>query len=209
MLDTAALVQGSQEWLLARAGSLGASRVHDAIAKTKTGWGASRANIAAELTVERLTGQPSPSFTNDAMRWGTTTEPDARNAYSFEQSVDVAQVGIIRHPLIEWTHASPDGLIGDDGLVEIKCPNSATHIETLRGGKIPAKYETQGLWQLACTGRHWVDFVSYDPRLPVAMQLFVKRLDRDDKRIAELEKQVAEFLAEVDAAVSDLLGRYS
>ena len=121
----------------------------------------------------------------------------------------MAQVGIIRHPTIEWTHCSPDGLIGETGLVEIKAPNSATHIETLRSLKIPERYVTQCLWQMACTGREWCDFVSYDDRLPVAMQLFVKRLDRDDKRIAELEKQVAEFLAEVDAAVSDLLGRYS
>lgn len=202
------LVQGSPEWLAARAGSLGASQIADAIAKTKTGWGASRANIKARLVAERLTGEPLDSFTNAAMQWGTDQEPNARIAYAFLEGHQVTECGLYLHPSIKGTHASPDGLVGDDGLVEIKCPNTATHIETLKGRVIPGKYQTQMLWQMACTGREWCDFVSFDPRMPEEMQLFVKRLERDDARIAELESLVADFLAEVDADVAELTETY-
>lgn len=198
------LIQGSQEWLAARAGSLGASRVADAIAKTKTGWGASRANLMAELIAERLTGQPAETFKNGAMQWGNDKEPDARAAYSFFADVDVTEIGIVRHPLIEGTHASPDGLVGDAGLVEIKCPNTATHIDMLLGQKVPAKYVTQMQWQMACTGRHWCDFVSFDPRMPEAMRLFVARVTRDETVIADLEREVSVFLAELAGKVAEL-----
>lgn len=202
------IVQGSPEWLAARAGSLGASQVADAIAKTKTGWGASRANIRARIVAERLTGQPMETFTNAAMVWGTEQEDNARTAYSFLHGHTVTQMGIALHPIIKGTHASPDGLIGDDGLVEIKAPQTATHIETLKNQTIPARYVTQMDWQMACTGRRWCDFVSFDPRLPEEMQLFVKRHHRDDARIAELESLVTEFLAEVDADVAALTAIY-
>ena len=202
------IVQGSPEWLAARAGSLGASQVADAIAKTKTGWGASRANIRARIVAERLTGQPMETFTNAAMVWGTEQEDNARTAYSFLHGHTVTQMGIALHPTINGTHASPDGLIGDDGLVEIKPPQTATHIETLKNQTIPARYVTQMDWQMACTGRRWCDFVSFDPRLPEEMQLFVKRHHRDDARIAELESLVTEFLAEVDADVAALTAIY-
>jgi putative phage-type endonuclease len=192
------LIQGSEEWRQARCGSLGASRVADALAKTKSGWGASRANLMAELIAERLTGVPAESFTNAAMQWGTVTEPDARAAYEFRHDVDVTQVGLVRHPAIAMTHASPDGMVGEDGLVEIKCPNTATHIETLLGASVPGKYVTQIQWQMACTGRAWCDFVSFDPRLPEEHRLFVHRIPRDEKFIGELERDVETFLAEVD-----------
>lgn len=205
-MDDAALIQGSEEWRLARVGSLGASRVADAIARTKSGWGASRKNLAAELVVERLTGVPAQSYTNDAMRWGTETEPQARDAYCFYRDVDVMEVGLIRHPYIKGTHASPDGLVGDDGLLEIKCPSSATHIETLLTKSIADKYVVQMQWQLACTGRAWCDFVSFDPRMPEDLRLFVRRVERDDKRIAELEALVREFLREVDDTLAALTG---
>lgn len=200
--------QGSQEWLAARAGSLGASQVADAIARTKSGWGASRANVMASLITERLTGKPAETYTNAAMAWGTQTEPDARAAYEFMRDVDVELVGIVKHPRIVGSHASPDGLVGDKGLIEIKCPSSSTHIETLLTGAIPGKYMTQMMWQMACTGREFCDHVSFDPRLPTSMQLWIKRVERDPKAISELEEQVQEFLAELDAKVKALREKY-
>jgi len=200
--------QGSPEWALARAGSLGASQVDDALAKTKTGWGASRANIRAKLVAERLTGLPQDTFSNAAMQWGVEQEDNARTAYSFLHGHSVAQIGIALHPIIKGTHASPDGLVGDVGLVEIKCPNTATHIDTLKAQAIPAKYATQMLWQMRCCEREWCDFVSFDPRMPEEMQLFVKRLHRDDNQISEIETAVIEFLAEVEADVLELTQIY-
>lgn len=202
------LVQGSQEWKLARCGSLGASRMADAIARTKTGYGASRANLMAELLVERLTGLPTEGFVSSAMQWGTEKEPEARAAYEFRSDFDVAQVGIIPHPTIAGTHASPDGLVGDDGLIEIKCPNTASHVETLLGDNITGKYITQMQWQMACTGRKWCDFVSFDPRMPGSMSLFVKRVHRDDAMISTLEAEVRKFLEELDSQVTELRQRY-
>lgn len=198
------IIQGSPEWHALRIGKVTASRVSDVVAKTKTGWGASRANYMAELIAERLTGEPADKFTNAAMAWGTEKEPDARAAYEFFRDAQVVEVAFIDHPAIGMTGASPDGLVGDHGLVEIKCPNTATHLDTLLTQTIPSKYVTQMLWQMACTGRQWCDFVSYDPRLPEAMSLFVKRVDRDDKLIASLEKDVAEFLAELDRKLAQL-----
>lgn len=202
------LIQGSDEWRAARAGSLGASQIHEALAKTKTGWGASRENIRARLVAERLTGAPLDSFTNEAMRWGTDHEPAAREAYSFVQGVSVVEVGLRKHPTLSGSHASPDGLVSDDGLVEIKCPNTATHIATLRGAPIADKYVKQMQWQMRVYDRRWCDFVSYDPRMPVEMQLHIARVDRDDAMLADMEAAVADFLAEVEAEVADLCGRY-
>lgn len=195
--------QRSEAWFQARLGRVTASRVADVIAKTKTGYSASRANYAAQLIAERLTGTVAESYSNAAMEWGTVTEPDARTAYEFFHE-PVVEVGFIEHPRIAMTGASPDGLVGTEGLVEIKCPNTATHLDTLLGQSIPGKYQAQMLWQMACTGRAWCDFISYDPRLPETMQLFVRRLERDDARIAELEAEVTAFLTEIDAKVSEL-----
>lgn len=202
------IVQGSPEWFAARLGRVTASRVADVIAKTKTGWGASRANYMAELVAERLTGERAPSFSNAAMQWGTDQEPNARAAYELRFDVDVAQVGFVSHPALEMAGASPDGLVGDVGLVEFKCPNTATHIDTLLGEPIASKYVAQMQWQMACTGRQWCDFVSFDPRLPESMTLFVQRIHRDAKFIGDLERSIAEFLGEVDAKVSELRARY-
>ncbi|MCB5173688.1 lambda exonuclease family protein [Microvirga lenta] len=202
------IVQGSAEWLAIRCGRITASRVADVIAKTKTGYGASRANYMAELIAERLTGEPAEKFSSPAMKWGTETEPDARIAYEFRTDATVEQVALVPHPAIPMTGASPDGLVGDDGLVEIKCPNTATHIDTLISQTVPGKYVTQMLWQMACTGRQWCDFVSFDPRMPEHMRLFVKRVHRDDLRIAELEAEVREFLAELDRRVDQLVALY-
>lgn len=203
------IIQGTPEWLQLRLGKVTASRVADVVARTKTGPSASRANYMAQLVAERLSGAVQESFTNAAMAWGTANEPEARDAYGFYVDADVVQVGFADHPRIAMTGASPDGLIGTDGLLELKCPNTSTHIETLLGGAVPAKYLTQMQWQMACTGRAWCDFASYDPRLPQSMRLFVKRVTRDDAMIALLEKQVVEFLAELDQTVAELQRRYS
>lgn len=199
------MIQGSDEWFEARLGKVTASRVADVVARTKAGWAASRSNYAAELIAERLTGQVAATYTNAVMQWGTEKEPDARAAYSFRCDVDVIEVGFVPHPTIAMSGASPDGLVGDDGLLEIKCPNTATHIDTLLGEPIAGKYEKQMMWQMACTGRRWCDFVSYDPRLPELMRLHIVRLHRDDQIIASLERHVREFLdAEVDAKITAL-----
>ncbi len=203
-MDTVGLVQGTDEWLQARLGKVTASRVTDVIAKTKKGWGASRANYAAELIAERLTGAAGDRYENAAMRHGTETEPQARAAYEFYLDHDVFEVGFVPHPTIIMAGASPDGLVGDDGLVEIKCPNTATHIETLLGGTLAAKYETQMDFQMACTGRQWCDWVSFDPRMPEDLRLFCVRRERDDKIVTELEQAVIDFLTELDETIAKL-----
>lgn len=200
--------QGSPEWHAYRCGKVTASRVADVIAKTKTGWGALRANYAAELVAERLTGQPAASFTSTAMQWGTDTEPQARAVYEVMTGLAVEQVGLVQHPTIAASCASPDGLVGPDGLVEIKCPNTATHIETLLSEAIPAKYITQMQWQMACAGRAWCDFVSFDPRMPGEMQLFVKRVPADAVMQAELAEAVSQFDGEVSRTVAQLTAKY-
>ena len=205
---TEEIVQGSDAWKALRLGKVTASRVADVVARTKTGPAASRANYMAQLIAERLTDTVAESYTNAAMQHGVDTEPEARAAYEFYQGVTVDQVAFVPHPKIDQAGASPDGLIGDDGLVEIKCPNTATHLETLLGQAVPAKYETQMQFQMACTGRKWCDFVSYDPRMPENMRLFIKRLSRDDKRIAELESEIAAFLLEMAVKLSELNSLY-
>lgn len=200
--------QGSPEWLAARLGKVTASRVADVIARTKSGYSAGRANYMAELLCERLTRVSPPCFMNDAMRWGTEMEPEARAAYCFRQDVDVEQVGFIDHPHISMSGASPDGLIGPKGMLEIKCPNTATHLDTLASGKPAGKYVTQMQWQMACAERDWCDFVSYDPRLPERMRYFVTRIPRDDAFIEATEAEVVAFLTELDARIADLEARY-
>ena len=207
-MDGENLIQRSEEWRLARCGSLGASQIHEALARTKSGWGASRANLRAALVAERLTGVPTEGYINAAMQHGIDTEPQARAAYSFFRDAEVVEVGLIRHPKIERSHASPDGLVGDGGMLELKCPNTATHIDTLLAGTIPDKYVIQALWQMACSGRQWVDFCSFDARLPERMRLFVKRIPRDEGRIAELETEVRTFLAEVESTLAELTKAY-
>jgi putative phage-type endonuclease len=202
------MIQGSDEWFAARCGKVTASRVADVIARTNSGPRASRANYAAELIAERLTGCTAPSFTNAAMQHGTACEPLARQAYQNRHGVLVVEVGFIDHPEIAMSGASPDGHIGHDGSLEIKCPNTATHLDTLLGEAIPAKYLTQMQWQMACSGRTWCDFVSFDPRLPENMQLYVERVPRDLSVILDLEQQVSEFLAEIDARVAALTDKF-
>jgi putative phage-type endonuclease len=197
--------QRSDAWFEARIGKVTASRVADVIAKTKTGYSATRDNYMAQLVCERLTGEKGESFTNAAMQHGTETEPLARISYEVSRNVLVDEVGFVPHPTIEMAGASPDGLVGDDGLLEIKCPNTATHIETLLSQTVPGKYNTQMQFQMACTGRQWCDFVSFDNRLPTELQLFVKRVPRDNVFIRLIEGEIVQFLAELDDKINKLM----
>lgn len=195
--------QRSAEWFAERCGKVTASRIVDVVGKTKSG---GRANYAAQLIAERLTGVAAESWQNAEMKWGTEQEPLARDAYAFHADVDVTACGFIVHPTIEMSGASPDGLVGDTGLVEIKCPNTATHLDTLLGEPIAQKYILQMQWQMACTGRAYCDFVSFDPRLPEDLRIFVKRIHRDDTTITNLEREVALFLKEIDTKLAALRG---
>ena len=200
--------QGTIEWRMQRCGKLGASKVGEVLARTKSGWGASRANIRAMLVAERLTGTPQETFVNAAMQWGTDTEAQARAAYEFHCDIDVALAAFIEHPRIAMSGCSPDGLVGDKGLVEIKCPNTSTHIDALLDQDDKGKYRSQVQWQMAVTGRNWCDWVSFDPRLPAHMQLFVRRVPRDDAYIMDIEREVAIFLDEVSETVERLRKLY-
>jgi putative phage-type endonuclease len=200
--------QRSAEWFATRCGKVTASRVADVMAKTRTGYSASRVNYEAQLIAERLTGTVAESYSNAAMQWGTDVEPQARAAYEFLIGCDVVEIAFADHPTIPNAGASPDGLVGSDGLVEIKCPNTATHLATLLGAGVDGKYIKQMQWQMACTGRQWCDFVSFDPRLPVPLQFWRTRVMRDDAMIAEMESEVSAFLAGVDEKVGKLKSLY-
>ncbi len=201
-------IQGSPDWFAARCGKVTASRISDLTAKTKTGWGAGRANYMAELVAERLSGTVAEGYTNAAMKHGTETEPQARAAYQFFRDADVTEAGFVLHPTIDLSGCSPDGLVGADGMVEIKCPNTATHIETLLGSNIPDKYMKQMQWQMRCCERDWCDFVSFDPRLPTRMQLFVERVHFVRIAVVEIETEVLTFLREISAKVDALTAKY-
>ena len=198
----------SPEHQAVRLGKVTASRLADVMARTKTGWGASRANYMAQLLCERLTGTQAESYTNAAMQWGIDTEEQARAAYELVSGSKVSKIGFVPHPTIAMSGASPDGLVDDAGLVEFKCPITATHIDTLLNESVDGKYLTQMQWQMACTGRKWCDFVSFDPRLPSNMQLFMVRIDRDNVAIRDMEAVVSSFLAELDAKHKALIARY-
>ena len=195
--------QRTDDWFTARLGKVTASRVADVIAKTKSGYGAGRANYMADLVVERLTGQKASSFSNAAMEWGTEQEPHARAAYSAKTGIMVEEVGFIDHPTVAMSGASPDGF-AEEGLIEVKCPNTATHLEYVLAELPPLKYFTQMQWQMACTGRPFCDFVSFDPRLPERLQLLVVRIPRDDDYIKMLEQEVTVFLQELDDKLNKL-----
>jgi len=202
--------QGTEEWFQQRLGKVTASRISDVISKTKTGVSTSRQNYLIQLVSERLTGKKTDSFTNKAMEDGVEREPIARKLYESKTNSIVTEVGFFDHPVIKNTGASPDGAVNAEeegkyaGLIEIKCPLETTHTNTLMNKSIPSKYVPQMQWQLACTGARWVDFISFNPNFPEPLQVFVKRLDRDDTYIAELEAEVIKFLDEVDQTILKL-----
>lgn len=196
--------QRTDEWFDARLGKVTASALHKVLAKTKTGPGAERGNYITQLVLEIIKGQKEDSFSNAAMEWGVTQEPFAKAAYEALRDVLVEDVGFVSHPTIEAAGASPDGLVGDDGMIEIKCPDSKTAMEVWLTEKVDSKYFEQMQWQMRCADRAWCDYVVFDPRLPKKIQLFVKRIHRDDAWIESAEAEVIKFLAEVDAKVAAL-----
>ena len=198
--------QKTEEWFAARLGKVTASRVADVLAKIKSGESASRKNYKMELVVQRLTNKVGESFTNAAMEWGTEQEPFARMAYEAHTGTFVKEEGFVEHPTIEGFGCSPDGIVGD-GLIEIKCPNTANHIETVLENKAPSKYIPQMQCQMACTGAKWCDFVSFDPRVPEDLQLFVVRVERDQEYIDAMEVEVEKFLSEVEDTLTKLKAR--
>lgn len=199
--------QGSMEWKLERCGKATASKVNTIIERnSKGGFYADRGNYAFELAIEQITGVPTDTMVNMFMQWGTDHEPDARAEYAKQTWENVTQIGFVPHPIIANSGASPDGLVGDDGLIEIKCPQTKTHVGTLLSGKVPEQYQPQIGWQFACLPeRQWCDFVSYDPRMPERGRLVIIRVDRDPIYVATLEEQVKNFLEQdVAKIVADI-----
>lgn len=195
--------QRTNEWHQQRLGRVTASSVYKVMAKTKTGYSADRENYQAQLVVERMTGQPAKTYSNAAMEWGVEQEANARAAYEAQMGKLVEEVGFIPHPTIPMCGASPDGVVGD-GLIEIKCPETATMIELQLSNKIPDKYLKQMQLQMRCADKQWCHFVVYDPRMPERLQLLILHVDRDDKLIGEMEAEIVKFLAEVDEKVKKL-----
>lgn len=204
--DRIAVQQGSTEWHQLRLGKVTASRVADILAKTKTGPSASRQNYLIELALQRTTGIIQESYSNSAMEWGTQTEPQARVAYEVKSGNFVDQIAFIDHPSIAGFGCSPDGLVGNMGLIEIKCPNSPTHWEYFKSQKPPQKYVIQMQAQMSATGKAWCDFVSFDPRMPERSQLLIVRVPRDEEFIASMETDIKQFLSEVEAEVNLMKG---
>jgi hypothetical protein len=205
LIDYSLLEQGSEEWIEARIGMVTASRAADVIATLKRGGeAAARASYRSELLCEILTGQPYPQYVSQDMEWGRLQEPFARAAYELEQDVLVETCGLIVHPEVERFGASPDGRVGEDGLIQIKCPTTRTHLDWMLGGVVPVEHIPQMLAEMSCTGRKWCDFVSYEPRLPSHLQLFIRRYMRDDKFLATLESEVKHFVRELDSVLAAL-----
>ena len=192
--------QRSAEWFGARVGMVTASRISHVVASGRNGqFSISRRKYQDDLVEERLTGQPSPTpYVNEHMEWGIANEAIARRAYGKLQGLTVEETGFVAHPQIHWSGASPDGLVGRTGLVEIKCPSTQAHLKCCDRGHVPTKYIFQMQWQLACTGRDWCDFVSFDPRAPRAQKLFIHRVSADTEVIEWLELEVKTFLLEVE-----------
>jgi putative phage-type endonuclease len=204
--DRVAVEQGTDAWHQLRLGKVTASRVADILAKTKTGPSASKQNYLIELALQRTTGIIQESYSNATMEWGTLTEPQARVAYEVKSGNFVDQIAFVDHPSIPWFGCSPDGLVSDRGLVEIKCPNSATHWEYFKSKEPPKKYFIQMQAQLSCTGRDWCDFVSFDPRMPERSQLLIVRVNRDETFISLMESEIKQFLSEVENEVNQMKG---
>lgn len=198
------IAQGSPEWHSLRCGKVTASRVADIMRKTKSGVSASRQRYLGELVAERLTGIPNVGFKSADMEWGNANEASARDHYAFITDATLEEVAFVDHPSIELCGASPDRLVGDDGLLEIKAPATHTHIETLLGAAIDPDYMKQIYWQMACTGRQWCDYCSFDPRMPEELRMLTKRVMRDNIAIAEMEREVEKFLAEVEDTIKRL-----
>lgn len=199
--------QGSEEWHQQRLGKVTASRISDVMAKTKSGPAASRKNYMMELLCQRLTGLREEGYTSAAMQRGIDLEPLARSAYEVETGRTVIESGFVTHPEYEMIGASPDGRVGDIGLIEIKCPNTAQHVAFIQSGEPDKKYWWQMQCQMACTDTHWCDFVSFDDRMPELLQLRFTRIERDEQAISDMLDECLEFLGELDALEKDMVQR--
>lgn len=198
--------QHSAEWWEAKRGKVGASRICDVVARTKKGWGAGRKHYLAELVAERLTGKNKDRKRVPSLEHRLDLEPDARAAYEFYSDNTVELVGFIEHPRIPDAGASPDGLVGLDGGIEIKCLDYESFLDVITADAIDRDYILQMQFGMACTNRHWWDFVAYEPNMPEELRLYVKRIERDDALIADIERDVVEFLTEVDLKVAQVRG---
>jgi len=197
--------QGSGAWLSARAGCLTASRMADAMAMLKSGKPSeSRNKLMIELLAERMTGDAAPHFVNDAMRWGIEQEPMAKSAFEAATGNLLDACGFVLHPSIEHFGASPDAFLDADAVVEFKCPTTTTHIGWLLAGVVPEQHKPQILAQLACTERAHAIFVSFDPRMPAARQLFIKEWTPTLAEIEAVETAAREFLADLDRMFAQL-----
>jgi putative phage-type endonuclease len=196
--------QGSEAWKELRLGKVSASRMADLLAKTKSGASASRAKYMAQLLCERMTGQPTEFFTTAAMQRGTEIEPVARAVYEAENLTSVEQVAWVEHPTIPMAGCSPDGFVGEHGLIEIKCKEIHNHLDSILNDKIDPDHQAQMMWQMACTGRQWCDYVCFDDRAPEGLQLFVKRLERNDELIQKMEDEVRTFLKDLESMIQKL-----
>lgn len=202
--DSINVLQGSEEWIKARLGHVSASNLDAVMAKGRSGESETRKKYKIRLVAERLTNEPQESFKNSAMEWGIETEPMARMAYEVSRETFVDQTGFWKHPTIPWVGCSPDGLCGDMGLVEIKCPLSTTHLNYILADQVPPEYYLQVQGQLWVMNREWCDFISFDPRMPQNKKLFVKRCYRSNDTISDIEKAVKQFLNEVDDLIIKL-----
>lgn len=206
-MEIAEVVQGSHEWKQLRCGRITASRAADVIATTKKGEAAARRDYRTQILVERLTGIPVEQYLTQEMIFGREQEPFARAAYEVHEGIFVDQVGFVVHPLMPYFGCSPDGLVGEKGMLQIKCPNTTTHLAWLMAGTIPVEHVPQMLAELACNPeREWIDFCSFDPRLPEHLQLFIRRYHRDAGLICSLEKEVAHFNDECGQVLERLPG---
>jgi len=196
--------QLSQEWFEARLGKVTASRVSDVLATRKGQESTVRAKYKLQLATERLTNKKTDTYMNQAMQDGIEREPMAREIYEKLKDVTVEEVGFVQHPAIERAGASPDGLVGDDGIIEIKCPIETTHTTNLLERRLPSKYKPQVQFQLSATGRKWCDFISYNPNFEPRLQLMVVRVERDDEYIEMLKFEILKFLAEVELMINQL-----
>jgi YqaJ-like viral recombinase domain len=209
------MLQGTDEWRQARCGSVGASDAPRVVRRTKTGYSADRDSLMAEKVLERLTNAPVEKYKTQAMLQGTEREPEARLMYQLMRGVEVMEVALYSHLTIKGTHASPDGLVlkpggtEAEGLVEIKCPQAPAHLDTLLNETISGDHRIQVMWQLAVTHLPWVDYVSYNPDFPPHMAMWIRRVHRDNARIAELEREIAQFIRELEQKVERLSRRYT
>lgn len=201
-----ALIQGSESWFKARMGKITASKLSDLMKKTKYGESTYKTRLRMELAIERITGKSaSDNFMNQAMKNGVEREPDARLLFEAITGKEVALCGSFDHPEVVNTSASPDGLIrGENAVLELKCPTHVTHAKNLLSDKMPKNYEYQVQWQIACTESEYAYFASYHPDFPPELRLKYIRVEKDDKLIAEIEKEVREFDAEVEDLITKI-----